>query len=158
LSNSEKEREALNLKKKTVSVWSYANHPKQQEKFLNKLFNPTAKLNKHLSITPSQDKIVLWSYFHTGIERTFVKSFATVLSGAIANICKDLNSTSNQQSCNTDASSTNNTNTTTVSNTNANNSDEVAKLTKENLHLRTELETLKNKLEVLQKSANISQQ
>lgn len=164
LCNAEKERESLNLKKTTVSIWSYANHPKQLEKFTNKLYIQQLK-PKNLVISASQDRLVCWSFLHTGIERTFSKSQSASLNQTIAHIFKDsslpkVTESTTTTTTSTATSATGTTATTTTSTTaktteylpingekNTSSSfDEVSKLSTENMNLRAELEALKIKL------------
>jgi hypothetical protein len=116
LCNSEQERESLKLKKRTVSLWTLANHPKQKGKFLNPLYYPTSsattsKIPKILSVSASPDRLVYWSHLHAGIERTFVKSGSSSLTVYIANAFekKKLEPTQNPLSSQPSPSSTPNT-------------------------------------------------
>lgn len=66
LANSERHRDLLRLKSRTVSVWSYVNHPSQLRFFLNPIYSPTGE--KVLPVSASPAKILFWEALYNRSE------------------------------------------------------------------------------------------
>jgi myotubularin-related protein 1/2 len=72
LANSEKETLDLKLREKTISLWSWTNHPQTIKRFENPLFmfaRHRTGPNTFLHATSSLDHMIFWTEFYHGPER-----------------------------------------------------------------------------------------
>lgn len=67
LGNNEKEREQLNLKKNTTSLWSYINRPEILQTILNPLYEPNNSV-----IWPSVAPMSLVSIYSNTLYRDYI--------------------------------------------------------------------------------------
>jgi rhodanese-related sulfurtransferase len=72
LANSEKECFDLKLREKTISLWSWTNHPVNIKRFENPLYmfaRHNTGANTFLTATATMDHMVFWTEFYNGPER-----------------------------------------------------------------------------------------
>jgi len=86
LANSELEQKDLRLREKTVSLWTWTNHPQNLKKFENPFFafskRFASKNNSFLHATSSMDQLAFWSDMYNGPERIkHEKKEACILRG-----------------------------------------------------------------------------
>lgn len=95
LANSERHREALRLPARTVSIWSFINHPSQRPQFTNPLYLPSA--NKLLVISAAPTKIQFWDGLYNRSEASGATSteLTTKLMDEIVELRQQLHSLKN---------------------------------------------------------------
>jgi len=59
IGNNESDKEEIELKKETISLWTYCNLPDVRETFLNPYYDKSSE-NIHMEICYSMDRLFFW--------------------------------------------------------------------------------------------------
>jgi hypothetical protein len=99
LANSERHRDALRLKTRTTSIWSFVNHPAQRPTWLNPLYRPSGE--KMLPVSAAPGRVQLWQNLYNRSEMPSPSDLHTALSEEIVQLKSELQALKEQRNAET---------------------------------------------------------